>query len=60
MAALNDESRPHILAVKEAVCTHPSYRSKLLSVHIYEAVLEYGIRGIDEFWDWWKARYNET
>ena len=56
MAALNEESRLHVLAIKEAVCTHPSYRNTLLSVHIYEAVLEHGVRGIDAFWAWWHAR----
>lgn len=51
---LNDDTRYHILEIKEAVCMLPEYRKNLLSVHIYEAVLEKGIKGIDEFWGWWK------
>lgn len=53
---LNDDTRYHILEIKEAVCNLPIYRRNLLSVHIYEAVLEQGIKGIDEFWGWWKRR----
>jgi hypothetical protein len=53
---LTEDTRYHILEIKEAVCMLPEYRQSLLSVHIYEAVLEHGIRGIDEFWTWWKKR----
>ncbi len=56
MAALSEEARLHILAIKEAICYHPDYRDTLLSVHIYEAVLEEGIRGIEPFWAWWRNR----
>jgi hypothetical protein len=51
---LNDDTRYHILEIKEAVCTLPEYRKSLLSVHIYEAVLEHGIHGVDAFRDWWR------
>jgi hypothetical protein len=51
---LNDDSRYEILVIKEAVCNLPEYRQNLLSIHIYEAVLERGIRGLDAFWQWWK------
>jgi hypothetical protein len=53
---LNEDTRYYILEIKEAVCLLPEYRKNLLSVHIYEAVLENGIKGINEFWDWWKKR----
>jgi hypothetical protein len=56
---LNEDSRYCILAIKEAVCNLPEYRQSLLSVHIYEAVLENDIRSIDEFWDWWKKNYGK-
>lgn len=56
---LNEDNRYQVLAIKEAVCNLPDYRKNLLSVHIYEAVLEYDIRSIDEFWDWWKKRYGK-
>ena len=55
-ALLTEESRVHILAIKEAVCGQPEYRRELLSIHIYEAVLDRGVRGIEQFWDWWRAR----
>ncbi len=53
---LTEEARVHILAIKEAVCGLPEYRRELLSVHIYEAVLDRGVRGIVQFMDWWRAR----
>ena len=54
--SLTEEARVHILAIKEAVCGLPEYRRELLSVHIYEAVLDRGVRGIEQFKDWWRAR----
>lgn len=51
---LNDDTRYDILVIKEAVCMLPEYKESLLSTHIYEAVLEHGIKGIDNFWEWWK------
>jgi len=56
---LTEDSRYDILAIKEAVCTLPEYRNTLLSVHIYEAVLEDGVRSIDEFWEWWNKHYGK-
>jgi hypothetical protein len=53
---LNEDTRYHILEIKEAVCMLPEYRQSLLSVHIYEAVLEKGVKGLDAFWEWWKER----
>jgi hypothetical protein len=53
---LNDETRSHILLIKDKLCRDPRYRKTLLSVHIYEAVLEYHIRGLDQFEGWWQAR----
>jgi hypothetical protein len=56
---LNDDTRYEILVIKEAVCMLPEYRNTMLSVHIYEAVLEKGIRGVDEFMEWWKKNYGK-
>ena len=53
---LNDNTRYDILVIKEAVCSLPEYGNSLLSTHIYEAVLENGVRGIDEFREWWKKK----
>ena len=53
---LTDEARFHILAIKEAVCGLPEYRREMLSVHIYEAVLDGGVRGLEQFKRWWRER----
>ena len=54
---MTEETRSHILAIKEAVCSQPEYRRSMLSVHIYEAVLEQGLRGVEQFREWWRAKY---
>jgi hypothetical protein len=51
---MTEEARLHILAIKEAVYSRPEYRKNLLSVHIYEAVLERQITGLDAFLEWWR------
>jgi hypothetical protein len=51
---LTEDTRYHIMEIKEAVCNLPEYRNSLLSIHIYEAVLEEGIRGTDAFMEWWR------
>jgi hypothetical protein len=56
---LTEENRLHILAIKEALCNTPEYRRTILSVHIYEAVLENNIRGLEAFREWHKARYGK-
>lgn len=52
-AGMTDDDRYHILKIKEAVCTLPEYRKTMLSVHVYEAVLDCGVRGVEEFMQWW-------
>ena len=59
MGKLSDETRFHILAIKNAVWNSIEYGNSLLSIHIYEAVLDYGIRGLEEFRDWWEKRYRK-
>ncbi len=59
MSRLTDESRARILQIKNAVWNHPDYRKTLLSVHIYEAVLEDGVSGLDNFWAWWKPKHGD-
>ena len=54
---LSDDTRARILAIKEAICSLPEYRKTLLSVHVYEAVLDADVRGIEEFHRWWQGRY---
>lgn len=56
MRKLNDENRLSILAIKDAVCTLPVYRKTLLSVHIYQAVLDDGISSIEGFRAWLEKR----
>jgi hypothetical protein len=53
MRKLTQDARLRILAIKEAVCASPEYRHDVLSVHIYEAVLEHGVCSIADFRDWW-------
>jgi len=57
MRKLTDGTRHHILEIKDSVCHLPEYRQTLLSVHIYEAVLDCDLRTLDEFLEWWKAKY---
>ena len=57
--AMTDDRRLRILAIKDVVCEHPEYRRSLLSVHIYEAVLEHGIEELDDFMEWWPRRIEE-
>jgi hypothetical protein len=52
---MTEEARLNILAIKEAVHTHAEYGKTLLSVHVYEAVLEHGIANVEDFWEWWSA-----
>ncbi len=52
---LDEERRAAILAVKDAVCNRPEYGKTVLSVHVYEAVLERGIETPEAFMDWWAA-----
>ncbi len=54
---LDDYTRSAILHIKTALCQTPEYGKTVLSVHIYEAVLEHGITGLDEFQRWWQTRY---
>lgn len=56
MDLLTEEARLAVLAVKEVARRHAEYGKALLSVHVYEAVLEHGIRKTDEFMDWWTAK----
>jgi hypothetical protein len=37
----------------------PEYRKTLLSIHIYEAVLQEGVRGVEAFMEWWRTKYQE-
>ncbi|MHB8103990.1 MAG: hypothetical protein ACYDG5_00420 [Dehalococcoidales bacterium] len=56
MSRLNDDSRYYILEIKEIICKLLEYRRIIHSWDIYTAVLENGVKGIDEFWEWWKRR----
>lgn len=55
-ALLTDDARYRVLKIKEAVCSLPEYRKTMLSVHVYQAVLDCGVRSLDEFMQWWQAR----
>jgi hypothetical protein len=50
---MSEEARACILAIK----THdPEYARSITSVDVYEAVLESGVLGLDEFRQWWAER----
>ena len=53
---MTEELRAEILAIKRDVCAAPEYRKTLFSVHVYEAVLECGVRNTEVFWEWWRER----
>lgn len=57
---LTEEARVRILAIKKAVCGLPEYRREILAVHIYEAALDHGVRGLEEFDRWRKARFHSV
>ncbi|HET6455607.1 MAG TPA: hypothetical protein VFI02_14485 [Armatimonadota bacterium] len=59
MSLLTEDRRLDILAIKEAVCSHPEYRKSMLSVHIYQAVLERRIKGVDAFLEWWRCAHGQ-
>jgi hypothetical protein len=54
LSLMTDDARSCVLAVKEAICREPEYRKTMLSVHVYEAVLEHGIRDLAAFRRWWE------
>ena len=56
---MTEEKRYVILAIKDSIWTHPQYRQRLLSVHIYEAVLENEITDTNDFWEWWNTKYSK-
>lgn len=49
---LTDETRSHILAIKETVCGLPGCRREIPSIRIYEAVLDCGACGGRDFRRW--------
>lgn len=53
---MTEDTRLLILGIKKAVCSLPEYRRNILSVDVYEAVLDEGIRDIGQFMDWARAR----
>ena len=57
MSKLTDETRFYILAIKDELCNTLEYRRTIRSIHIYEAVLECNIHTLEEFREWWQARY---
>jgi hypothetical protein len=53
---MTESKRADILAIKRDICHAPEYRKTVLSVHIYEAVLDEGIGSTEGFWKWWGER----
>ena len=55
-ALMTEDTRARILAIKKAVCSLPEYRRDILSVDIYYAVLDEGVRDLGQFMAWTRAR----
>jgi hypothetical protein len=53
---LSVANRRTIIDIKTACWRHPQYRKGFSSVDIYDAVLDHGIRSIDEFWNFLRSR----
>jgi hypothetical protein len=53
---LTEDKRARIPAIKEAICDGPQYRRTILSIDIYEAVLERDITTVDDFLRWCEQR----
>jgi hypothetical protein len=49
-ARLTDGNRAVILAIKTACWRHPQYRRGFTSADVYAAVLDRGVRDVQEFW----------
>jgi hypothetical protein len=52
-ALMTEKARADILSIKEIVCREPEYGRSVLSVHLYEAVLEHGVSDLAGFRRWW-------
>lgn len=51
-ASINEKSRLVILEIKSHFYNHPEYRRGFGSVDIYQAVIEKGIRSVEDFAGW--------
>ena len=49
LSKLNEENRKKIVDIKSQIYNNPNYRKNVISVDIYEAVLEKGINNLEEF-----------
>jgi hypothetical protein len=52
---LTQETREAILSIKNAI----PIEKKVMSIQIYQAVIEDGVRDIDAFWRWKKQNSND-
>lgn len=51
---INDERKDLILQIKSKICNHAEYRKGILSIDVYDAVINHNINTIDEFKIWAK------
>ncbi len=54
-AAMTNEMRRHVLAIKHVVCRHPRYRDTVTSQDVYDAVMTGGATTVEEFWSYKEA-----
>jgi len=53
MDEMTEAMRLDILAIKDVVSRRPEYGRALCAVHVYTAVIEQGIRSVENFLAWW-------
>ena len=56
---LTDENRKIIFEIKSELASHPQYRKTIFSVDIYDAVLEEGVKNLEEFKNYLKESNRE-
>ena len=53
---LTEQNRVPILEIKSKIWNDPRYRDTVTSQDVYDAVLDYGIQTVDEFWEYIEKR----
>ncbi len=56
---INDNTRFTILSIKDKLKDFPELQRTYLSSRVYQAVLEHGIKNIEEFRSWWEANWGK-
>lgn len=46
---ITDENRPIILSIKNKISNNPKYKKEIFSIDVYKAVIENGVKNLDDF-----------